>query len=134
MKVQHSVVEFLRGSRPFIEAVEIAEILTCLGDVAGIVVVFRNFMSSDNRSWLQTFKLVERSNPFKPALRARLGKIRVISPSTRGSKAENKCPLCANSGHRNADRAKPVARRVWREDAGTRRLLSSQISLADLVW
>ena len=69
MKLQHSVVEFLRGCRALIEAVEIAEILTRLGDVAGIVVVFRNLMSGDNRSWLQSFKLVERSNPFKPALR-----------------------------------------------------------------
>jgi hypothetical protein len=48
-------------------------------DVAGIVVVSRNFMPGDNRSWLQSLKLVERGNPFKPALRVCLDKIRVDS-------------------------------------------------------
>ena len=43
------------------------------------------------------------------------------------------CPLCANSGYRTADRAGPAARRVSRADAGTRRPLSSRISLADRV-
>ena len=77
MKLQHSVVEFARSCRRFIEAVEIAEILPRLRDVAGIVVIFRDFMPGDNRSWSSLSSAAIHSS--RLCVSVSLGKIRVDS-------------------------------------------------------
>jgi hypothetical protein len=56
-------------------AIEIAKVLPCLGNDARIVVILRHLVPGDHGFRLQGFKLVERGNPHKPALRVGLAKI-----------------------------------------------------------
>jgi len=51
------------------------KVLPRLGNVAGIVVVFRHLVPGDHGLRFQSLKLVERGNPLKPALRIGLAKI-----------------------------------------------------------
>ena len=78
-----------------------------------------------------------------------IGDVR-FTPNSGQTQSQSACPLSANSGHGSKLLGlsalcptsgiaplivtAPNARRVWHEDAGTRRLLSNRISLADLVW
>ena len=78
-----------------------------------------------------------------------IGDVR-FTPKSGHQSVRPRCPLSANSGHGSKLLGlsalcptsgiaplivtAPNARRVWHEDAGTHRLISSQISLADRVW
>ena len=75
MEFQHCVVELPRGRRRLVQAIEIADILPRLADDAGIIGVFRYFVPGDHGQRFQALELVERGNPFKPALPVGLGKI-----------------------------------------------------------
>src|SRR5260370_11602696 len=72
---QHRVVELACGRGCCIQAIEIAKVLPCLGNDARIVVILRHLVPGDHGFRLQGFKLVERGNPLKPALRVGLAKI-----------------------------------------------------------
>jgi hypothetical protein len=54
------------------------KVLPRLGNVAGIVVVFRHLVPGDHGLRFQSLKLVERGNPLKPALRIGLAKIGMV--------------------------------------------------------
>ena len=71
----YRVVELACGRGCCIQAIEIAKVLPCLGNDARIVVILRHLVPGDHGFRLQGFKLVERGNPLKPALRVGLAKI-----------------------------------------------------------
>src|SRR6516165_3858422 len=68
IKRQHLVIELLRGFSLVIQSNEVADVLARFFDISGTIVVAGNFVSANNRRWLQGIDLVERGNPFQPIL------------------------------------------------------------------
>src|SRR6202040_1138787 len=68
IEVEHRVVELARSRRRLVQGNEIPDILPRLADNARIIRVFRYFVSGDHCNRIQGLELVERGNPFKPAL------------------------------------------------------------------
>src|SRR6202040_3616650 len=75
IEFEHRVVELARSRRRLVQGNEIPDILPRLADDAGIIAIFRYFVPGDHCQRIQGLKLVERGNPFKPALPIGLAKI-----------------------------------------------------------
>jgi hypothetical protein len=68
IEFEHRVVELARSRRCLVQGNEIPDILPRLADDAGIIAVFRYFVPGDYCQRIQGLELVERRNPFEPAL------------------------------------------------------------------
>jgi len=75
IEFEHCVVELARSRRRLVQGNEIPDILPRLADDAGIIGIFRYFVPGDHCQRIQGLELVERGNPFKPALPVGLAKI-----------------------------------------------------------
>ncbi|MBA5800536.1 sensor histidine kinase [Rhizobium changzhiense] len=68
IELQHGVVEFARRRGRFVQAIEVADILPRFANDARVVRIFRDFVPCDHRFRGKGFELVQRRNPFEPAL------------------------------------------------------------------
>src|SRR6202162_5369944 len=75
IEIKHCVIELTRVRSCFVQAVEIAEVLSRLANDAGIIVVFRHLMPGDHGFRFQGLKLVERGDTLKPALGVGLAEV-----------------------------------------------------------
>src|SRR6185295_18556663 len=77
IKLQHLVVELLRGPRRFREPIEVANVLSRLFDNPRTVVVLGSLVCSDNRARVKRLDFVERRDPLLSLLHVRLRKVEV---------------------------------------------------------
>ena len=67
VEVQHPIIEFPGGGRPFYEPIEIANVLAGFLNDARAVIIADALMSRDHRAWIKRLDLVERRNPLEAA-------------------------------------------------------------------
>jgi hypothetical protein len=68
VELEHGIVKLAGGRCRFIQTIEITKILSCFCNDVRIICIFWNLVSSNDRLRIERFELIERRDPFEPAL------------------------------------------------------------------